>query len=159
METTKKRKWKYFLPILIGLGIILFVVSIFYNKTEKGKEPPLDKVAIIMKSSTDPSKNIPHTPIKIVKDKKYKMTRMITCIISDTNWALIKYECNELLVNDQFGFIYGYSDTSKVWDITKFKNALDAFPEEGKDYVFEFGVTPGKYYKDITFTKFGKNFK
>lgn len=158
MEKKESKIWRYFYPILFGSVGILIVVSILYNN-KKDKEPPLDMIAIILKVSSDPSKNIPHTPLKIIHDEKFGMTRMITCLISDTNWALIKYECGELLANEQFGFIYGYSDTSKIWNITKFTNALDAFPEEGKDYVFEFGATPGKYYKEITFTKFGKNFK
>ena len=61
-----------------------------------------------------------------------------------------------MLSSEKFGFIYGYDDSSKVINILKFNIALDALPEDGKDYIFEFKKLPDE---GASFSKFGNNLK
>ncbi|MCX6265772.1 MAG: hypothetical protein NTW16_00230 [Bacteroidetes bacterium] len=146
------------ISVFVLIGILIIISLVKKNKEEN--EPPINTNELVLKYSKDPSKNIPHTPLKIIHDKKFGHIRMFCCIISDTNWVLIKNECNELLKSDEIGFVFCYDDITKVKDITKFTDPLVAAPDDGKDYIFEYNKTPsGKGYSDVLFYKYVNNLK
>ena len=150
----KSRNVKYIIAIVFFAALILLIIAML--KTKSNKNDSIDQTALILKYSKVPSVNVPHIPLRIIKNKKFGLTRVITCLLKDTNWVLIKNECNNLLSSEKFGFVYGYDDSLKVINISKVNNALNALPEDGKDYIFEFKKLPDE---GVSFLKHINNLK
>lgn len=159
METQKqksnnqKRFWIFFFGAII-LGILIIVL---YNKHINKEELEFSNQSVTLSElKTDPSLEIPHTPIKVVFNKKFGMTRIIMCLAKDTNWIMIQQECTDLVNNETFAFVYCYDNKTKIKNINNYKDALEALPDEGAGYISELKKIPDEGF---TFTKIIRNLK
>ena len=159
METQEKRsnqkKWVWI--ILISAIILGILIIVLYNRYIEKEELELsNQPATYSELKSDPSLSVPHTPIKVVYNKKFGMTRVIMCLSQDTNWIMIKQECEDLVKNETFAFVYCYDDKMKIKNINNYKDALDALPDEGAEYISELKKIPDEGF---SFTKIIGNLK
>jgi len=68
---------------------------------------------------------------KIVYQKQFGLTKITMCLVKDTNWIELKKIGHDLVENNTLAFAYFYTDSSKIKDLTKSNNALDALPGDG----------------------------
>jgi hypothetical protein len=159
METQEKKSnsKKWVLIILFGVILLGILIIVLYNKHIKNEEKELsNQPATLSELKSAPSLSIPHTPIKVVFNKKFGLTRIIMCLAQDTNWIMIQQECTDLVKNETFAFVYCYDDKAKIKNINIYKDALDALPDEGVGYISELKKIPDEGF---SFTKIVKNLK
>lgn len=117
----KKQKLNFGMSIMIG-ALMFFCFSCRNSTSEKKTEKEKDNY-------------------EIVYQKKFGMTDIIMCFVSDTNDATLKDIGSNIIGNSKIAFVFFYTDKSKIKDINQSSDALDAMPSDG--YVAEYSTENG----------------
>lgn len=68
---------------------------------------------------------------RIISKEKFGLTTITLCYISDTSAIELNNIGKSIVEQDELSFVFFYTDSSQIKDISKFSNALDALPGDG----------------------------